>query len=170
MTDAAPTPEQQRIASEGTDAQRLALARDPNISDAVRLLFKRDLPLIAGEAVRTADSDETRLEFAKFATDWVLIAAVRGAKSDATRLNPIFARNSLASVRAAAAEKLESDAHRTQFLEDPSAMVRGAAIRGMKSVEMLKAHLARETAKGVRQTTLERIRFLTANAPQAQLG
>jgi hypothetical protein len=170
MADLAPTQEQLLIAKEGTDSERGQLARDPNISDAVRLLFVRDLPLIAGEAVRHAQSDETRLEFAKFATDWVLCEAVAGAKSDETRLNPIFAENSLASIRAAAAEHLDADENRVRFLDDPSAMVRAAAIRGMKSVEILKQHLLNEHSKGVRNTTIQRIRFLEASAPQHELG
>lgn len=76
MPDLAPTAEQVRIAREGTDSEKRDLVRDPAISDAVRLLFIRDLPHIAAEAVRYAQSDDTRLEFARFSSDWVLCVEV----------------------------------------------------------------------------------------------
>jgi hypothetical protein len=100
--------------------------------------------------------------------EWLLKHAASCVKSEETLLNtPIFAESTSASVLAAMAERFDSDRHRTKYLADEHATVRGATIRAMKDPDILEAHLANETAPRLIKDCKARIDHLRAN-PQLQ--
>jgi hypothetical protein len=167
----APTPEQENIAQHGTDAERLALAGDPNVSDAVHLLFSKDIPRVLEAAVRTARSVAALTELSKHAGDVILCTIAARApevgtpeESDALLLSDVFAGSTLASVIGAAAQHFSNDELREPALRDERAVVRSGALRGMNSIDRIEAHLLTEPATGPKSVGKARIQDLRAAA------
>jgi hypothetical protein len=168
-------PEKERIAREGTEEEQLALANDPDSSDAVLLLLKgTTFPKVLEAAVKHSHTDETLVALLEHAPEWLPREAAALARSDETLLGETFAKSSRPGDRAAAATHFRDDEHRVILLDDRTAQVRIAAVEAMKSAEPLRAHLEaetspgvfKETAKHIRNTALARIRALEAPQPQ----